>query len=171
MGKDFVQFQCHHCNHCCTEVVCLPTPWDVIRIVKNTGANPFRFLEFLSPEELEGVPKNDPAWLRVDGEKFMMALRRDERGCYFLNKRTRKCNVYEARPILCRLYPFKLHETRDGQYKSFTLHTDVGCPRFRDGAVATAPLYTLYLDDLGHQEDYNRLVEGFNRKTYEAKSP
>lgn len=171
MGQDIVHFKCHHCNHCCTEVVCLPTPWDVIRIVRDTGANPIRFLEWLTPDELEGVFKNDSTWLRVDGEKYMMALRRGARGCHFLDKRTRKCTIYDARPLLCRLYPFKLHETRAGEFAGFSLHTDVGCPRHRDGAVATGPLYEIYLEDRDHHLDFDSLVAAFNRKVYKGKRP
>ena len=67
MGRDTVNFKCHHCSHCCRDVVCLPTPWDVLRIAMETGENPHEFLEFLTPEEIEGVNKNDPTWLRADG--------------------------------------------------------------------------------------------------------
>jgi Fe-S-cluster containining protein len=171
MGRLVVNFKCHHTGHCCTEVVCLPTPWDVIRIVRETRQAPEAFLEFITPEEITGVAKNDPAWLRVDGEKYMMALRRHGERCHFLDKKTRFCTIYEHRPILCRLYPFKLMETRDGELKGFCLHSDVGCPRHRDGAVDTKPLYDLYLDDRSHHEDYNALVEVFNRKEYAGKRP
>ncbi len=171
MGRDIVHFKCHHCNHCCTEVVCLPTPWDVVRIVKQTGADPYEFLEFLAPDEIGEVAKSDPTWLNCNGNRFIMALRRDERGCHFLDKRTRYCSIYEARPILCRLYPFKLQETRKGKFKGFTLHSDVGCPRHRDGEVPTKPLYDLYVDDSEHQEDYDDLVEVFNLDQYPGKRP
>ena len=164
MGKDIVQFKCHHCNHCCTEVVCLPTPWDVIRIVKHTGANPYEFLEFLAPDEISEVAKSDPTWLECEDGRYIMALRRDKKGCHFLDKKTRFCGIYEARPILCRLYPFKLQETRDGQFRGFVLHKDVGCPRHQDGEVPAKPLYDLYLEDSKHQEDYDDLVQVFNAK-------
>ena len=170
MGEEFVRFKCHHCNHCCTDVVCLPTPWDVRRIMKMTGKEPFEFLEFLTPEELEDVGPDDPTWLDVDGEPYIMALQRDETlGCTFLNNKTKFCSIYEARPILCRLYPFKIRETKDGKYKGFTLHSDVGCPKHKDGEVATKPLYDLYIQDDLNQEDYCELVEVFNSKKYEGK--
>lgn len=149
----------------------LPTPWDVIRIVRETGRRPSEFLEFLTPEEIEGVNKNDPTWLEVDGERYLMALERGPKGCHFLDKKTKYCSIYASRPLLCRLYPFKLHETRDGKFKGFSLHTDVGCPRFRDGVVATQPLYAIYREDLEHQGDYNTLVKVFNRKQYAGKKP
>lgn len=171
MGKDTVRFSCHHCGHCCTEVVCLPTPWDVVRIVKNTGKDPLDFLEFLTPEEIEDVDETDPTWLYCGDERFLMALRRDHKGCFFLDKQTRYCTIYESRPILCRLYPFKLEESREGKFKGFSLHTDVGCPRNQDGVYQTKPLYDLYLDDRGHQDDYEDMVRVFNKRKEADKKP
>jgi len=171
MGRDTVRFACHHCNHCCTEVVCLPTPWDVIRIVKGTGKHPKKFLEFLEDDEITGVQKNDPTWLKIGKKKYMMALRRNSKGCHFLDKKTRYCSIYEHRPLLCRLYPFKLQESGSGKFKGFTLHKDVGCPKHRDGVVETAPLYEIYLEDKDHQEEYDKLVAAFNKKDYPGKKP
>jgi len=167
MGKDIVRFKCHHCSYCCTAVVCLPTPWDVIRIVRAT-----EFLEFPTPEEVSGVAKSDLTWLECKGQRYVMALRRDEKeGCYFLDTKKRRCSIYESRPILCRLFPFKLHETRDGEFKSFSLHKDVQCPRYRDGVALTRPLYKLWVEDLKHQEDYDNLVKVFNRNKSANKQP
>lgn len=171
MGRHTVQFACHHCGHCCTEVICLPTPWDVIRIVKNTGKLPLEFLEFITPDDIQGVAKNDATWLEVGKQKFMMALKRDLKGCFFLDKKTRYCTIYEHRPLLCRLYPFKLHETRDGEFKAFSLHEDVGCPKNRDGVVSAEVLYGIYSEDKVHHEDYRALVEAFNRRDYPGKKP
>ena len=171
MGRDIVRFKCHSCGHCCTDVVCLPTPWDVIRIVKNTGESPYRFLEFLGPDEVSDVDDNDPTWLECGKKRYLMALKRGKRGCYFLNKKTGFCKIYEHRPLLCRLYPFKLQETKSGEFKGFTLHKDVGCPRNRDGEVPTKPLYKLYRQDCGNQVDYEDLVRVFNKRDYPGKKP
>lgn len=171
MGKLTVHFRCHHTGHCCKDVICLPTPADVIRIIRETGANPFKFLEFITPDDITGVNKNDPTWLEVGSDRYMMALRRDKKGCFFLDPKTRFCRIYDARPLLCRLYPFKLQEDREGNFRGFTLHTDVGCPRHRDGAMDTAPLYALYREDATNQEDYRVLVAAFNKKHYPEKQP
>ena len=99
-----------------------------------------------------------------------MALQRDEKtGCIFLNNKTRLCSIYEARPMLCRLYPFKVRETKSGKYKGFTLHGNIGCPKHKDGQVPTGPLHDLYIQDDLNQEDYCELVEVFNAKQYEGK--
>jgi Fe-S-cluster containining protein len=173
MGKNSVRFRCHSCGHCCTDVVCLPTPWDIIRIIRETDAHPDKFLEFLTPEEIAGVDTSDPTWLKVGDERYMMALRRGEKGCHFLNKRSKRCTIYESRPILCRLYPLQLQETRDGEFKGFRLHNhkDVLCPKHTDGTMATQPLYELYKDDAIHHEDYDKLVAFFNKQDYEGKKP
>lgn len=169
MGKNFVRFKCHHCSHCCTEVVCLPTPWDVRRIMRETGADPKDFLEFLPPDEISDVEEDDPTWLDVDGRKYIMALRRDGNGCHFLDRQTRFCSIYTSRPILCRLYPFAYEEPRNGNPPAFSLHTDVGCPRHRDGLVNVAPLLELFNEDQRHQQEYQALVREFSGKKYEGK--
>ena len=151
--------------------MCLPTPWDVIQIVRTTGLNPYKFIEFIPPDEISEVPKSDPTWLRRNGRRHMMALRRDKKGCYFRDPNRSGCTAYTSRPILCRLYPLKLHETRDGEFHSFTLHTNVGCPRHRDDEAPCGPAYELYLEDRKHQEDYADLVEFFNRNRSKDKRP
>jgi len=171
MGKEIVHFSCHHCGHCCTEVVCLPTPWDVIRIVKATGLKPLKFLEFITPDEITGVAKTDPTWIECQGQRYLMTLQRGPKGCHFLDKRTRHCRIYEHRPILCRLYPFRVLETRGGDFRGFALHSNVGCPRHRDGDVPVRPLYELYQEDCLHQEDYQALVRVFNARRDKNKRP
>jgi Fe-S-cluster containining protein len=152
-------------------VICLPTPWDIVRIIRDTGQDPHKFLEFVTPEDIDEVDEFDPTWLYVGDKKFMMALRRYSDGCHFLDKKTKYCTIYESRPILCRLYPFKVTEFRDGSFKGFTLHKDVGCPRYRDGLMAVKPLYDLYMEDTIHTDDYEAMVKEFNAKDYPEKKP
>ncbi len=171
MSRESVRFRCHHCGHCCTEVVCLPTPWDVLRIVRETGANPYLFLEFLGPDDISEVEPDDPTWLEVSRRRRIMALRRDEQACYFLDRATRFCTIYEHRPLLCRLYPFAHEESESGEYLGFSLHEDVGCPRHRDGRVPVAPLRAMFLEDQEHQEEYARLVKAFNNDPRPGKRP
>lgn len=164
MGKFTINFSCRHCGHCCRDVVCLPTPWDVVRLAREEGADPYKFLEFLSPDEIQGVSNSDRTWLRCNGTRYLMALRRSTKGCFFLDKRSLHCRAYAARPLLCRLYPFAVQESRHGQYKGFALHKDVECPRNRDDKKEAPPLYELYLEDKHHQMDYEDLVKFFNSR-------
>ena len=166
MGRFTVDFCCKHCGHCCRDVVCLPTPWDVVCLADDCDADPHQFLEFLTPDEISQVSKSDPTWLRCNGTRYVMALRRTSKGCYFLNKRSLHCRAYDSRPLLCRLYPFALQETRLGLFKGFALQKDVECPRHRDDKKQAQPLYDLYLEDQHHQDDYEDLVEFFNRRNH-----
>ena len=171
MGRRFVRFSCQSCGHCCTDVVCLPTPWDVMRIVREVRVHPEEFLVFITSDEITEVEDDDPTWLEVNGTRYLMALKRGKKGCVFLNKKTLKCKIYESRPILCRLYPFCYEETESGEYKRFTLHDDVGCPRVKGNRIPTEPLRALLEDDNAHQEDYQALVRAFNKKDYPGKKP
>jgi hypothetical protein len=65
----------------------------------------------------------------------------------------------------------RVQETRDGEFKGFTLHTSVGCPRFRDAVVEVEPLRQLYVQDTEHQEDYHELVRVFNARRDKNKRP
>jgi Fe-S-cluster containining protein len=151
-------------------LVALPTPWDVIRIVKATGLRPKKFLEFVTEDEVDEVDDDDPTWLKVKGTKYIMALKRDEEtGCFFLDNKTRYCKIYESRPILCRLYPLAVQEDAEGNFQGFTLHKDVSCPRHKDGVVDTKPLHDLYKEECEHQDDYEALVKVFNKKKYKGK--
>lgn len=173
MGRDVIHFRCHHCRHCCSEVICLPTPWDVVRIVRDTGEDPYDFLEFLMRDEITGVERSDPTWLQCNAKRYIMALRRGKKGCHFFRWKTATCKIYESRPMICRLYPFCLHETPLGGFEQFSLHEDkdVECPRHRDGTVETKPLYALYCEDQVHQQAYANLVREFNRKKSKNKEP
>ena len=177
MGKKSVRFRCHSCGHCCRDVICLPTPEDVRRIVRDTGLDPGDFLEFVGPDEITEVEEDDPTWLECRTKKkgktkrYVMGLRRDKKGCFFLDKKTLRCNIYESRPLLCRLYPFKLLETREGKFKGFSLHKDVGCPRHRDDVVEVGPLHKIHLQDCPNEEEYDRLVGVFNEDRRKGKRP
>jgi Fe-S-cluster containining protein len=171
MGRHQVKFSCHSCGYCCTEVVCLPTPYDVVRIVRDTQIDPRKFLEFLQPDEIDEVEADDPTWLNVGDTRYVMALRRGKKGCHFLRKKKLTCRIYESRPLLCRLYPFKYEEDKEGVYKGFSLHGDIACPRHRDGTVPTEPLKRLLDEDEKHQRDYNNLVAVFNKKDDAYKKP
>ncbi|HOQ32494.1 MAG TPA: YkgJ family cysteine cluster protein [Candidatus Hydrogenedens sp.] len=171
MGKKFVRFRCHHCGHCCTDVICCPTPYDICRIVQATHIPPKKFLSFIEPEEIQGVNKSDPTWLKIGNKKYLMTLKRTKKGCFFRDSKKGICKIYEHRPLLCRLFPFKLRQTRTGKVHSFSLHKDVGCPKHRDGIVYTDYLAKIWEEEQKHQEDYQDLVAFFNNPNKKGKKP
>lgn len=126
--------------------------------------HPRKFLAFITEDEITGVYKSDPTWLKIDGKKYMMTLKRGKKGCYFRDPVKSTCKIYDHRPLLCRLFPFKLRQRRDGGVHSFSLHKDVGCPKYRDGMVEVAELAKLWEVERENQEDYKNLVAFFNSK-------
>ncbi len=164
MGKFTVQFICHNCGHCCTDVVCRPTVRDAVRIAAAIDEEPTEFPEFRAPDEIDGVEPSDPTWLECGDERYIIVLRQIRDRCHFLRKKKKEtmCSIYDSLPILCRLFPFRLQTTRSGAYRGFTLHKDCDCPRYRDGLIETAPLYRLYREDDENQEDYEAMVRAFN---------
>jgi hypothetical protein len=64
-----------------------------------------------------------------------------------------------------------VHETREDEYKAFSLHKDVGCPKHRDDVYQTGPLYAMYLEDKKRQDDYFDLVDYFNDDDSPDKRP
>ncbi|HOV32815.1 MAG TPA: YkgJ family cysteine cluster protein [Candidatus Hydrogenedens sp.] len=171
MGKFFVNFKCHHYGYCCTNVICCPTPYDIVNIVKKTNLCPKIFLEFITPDKIEGINKSDPTWLKINGNKYLMTIKRTKNGCFFRDKQKGICKIYSHRPLLCRLFPFKVRETKLGEIHSFSLHRDIECPKYRDGVVNVKELAEIWAEEQKHQEDYQDLVEFFNNQTYNDKKP
>ena len=162
MGKHIVHFRCHSCGYCCTDAVCRLTPRDAVRIAKATGKHPLDFLEFRTPDQMSDVADTDPTWLECGDERYMMVIRHVSDRCFFLDERTVECGIYDTRPALCRLFPFKLHLTRNGEFRAFSLHKDCGCPRYLDGTVDAQDLYRLFVEDDENQDDYIAMVAAFN---------
>jgi len=171
MGKKTVRFKCHHCGYCCTDVICCPTPYDVTNIVKGTNLLPKEFLEFITPDEIEGINKSDPTWLKINGNKYLMTIKRTKNGCFFRDKQKGICKIYSHRPFLCRLFPFKVRETKTGKVHSFSLHKDIECPKHRDGSARVKELAEILEEEQKHQEDYQDLVEFFNNQPQNNKKP
>lgn len=87
---------------CCDSLVIAVTSFDVERIARHTGMRPWQFAH-LRKLDLN-VYNNDhvvECWEGKNREDYILALKsmpcrlRSEKGC----------SVYEARPMVCRLYP------------------------------------------------------------------
>lgn len=100
---------------CCQRAEILVTEDDVRRVTAQTGAAPDAFVERRRPVDPEYVAPDgdDPNWLRLtvreDGTRRM--LRRQANGdCVFLG--AAGCRLpLDARPLVCRLYPFAFTES------------------------------------------------------------
>ncbi len=77
--------KCQRCAACCTEKTVALTEADVERISKRTSVNFYR--------------------VRMTGSKIMNWKEHQERQyCVFLNLNTKRCDIYEDRPQVCKEY-------------------------------------------------------------------
>jgi Fe-S-cluster containining protein len=108
MSEEFLCARCaRHTRTCCQDTQIYVTPGDVERIAARTGRRDF--YEFRLPDDpiyLDNA--DDPLWalhvFREDGTRRI--LKHEPNGdCTFLGEQG--CTLpIEARPLICRLYPF-----------------------------------------------------------------
>ncbi|MHC1630242.1 MAG: YkgJ family cysteine cluster protein [Methanoculleaceae archaeon] len=103
-----IGFSCQHCGSCCSgdDFLVILTPAEVRAIRTASGTDPAAPY----PGFIEGP----------DGSRFTLAwcLRAENGKCPFLEGN--RCRIYEARPWICRTYPFWLDGDR--------LRVDDCCP-------------------------------------------
>ena len=90
------RFHCERCPaYCCSYPVIRVTKKDLRRLAEHLGLSLKRTLK--AHTEAEGK-----------GKKRILRHRKDEHYgtvCRFLDRETRRCTVYEARPEICRDFP------------------------------------------------------------------
>lgn len=117
-----IGFSCQKCGHCCRPAFgdnrVLLTQKDVLEIAEHTGLSKGDIITPMLPDDLEllsfssGTP--DIAGIEIDTEgnihTFGWMLRRKSNGdCRFIEDEKEclnRCKIYDARPMLCRTYPF-----------------------------------------------------------------
>ncbi|WP_457559009.1 YkgJ family cysteine cluster protein [Candidatus Harpocratesius sp.] len=110
-GKKLME-KCNNCGNCCTasqEGDVLIFPLDFHRLLKNFQINPklliSRYLKIIEYEYFI----RDENFLLTEISKFVpvFSIRmQKKKGCPFYNSKSKKCNVYSARPDQCRFFPF-----------------------------------------------------------------
>ncbi|MEM4348760.1 MAG: YkgJ family cysteine cluster protein [Candidatus Anstonellaceae archaeon] len=102
--------ECRFCTaRCCRGLAVVLTIPEAKRMVKNIGLKAEEFLEFSCNINSKETP-HYPLLVRQGGkiyEYFLILRRRNKKECIFLQKDMR-CQIYQHRPAVCRLYPFEL---------------------------------------------------------------
>ena len=145
---------CLRCGKCCTSFgVCL-TSFDLIRIIDHTGLDPKDFVQFM-PEQPDR--ERTELAILIDGEFFLMVLKWNKKfDCCFYGKSG--CNIYPARPMLCRTYPFclksgKLTDTKSRSCSDNWVPEDIDLMRYCTDM-------TQYRKEVNR---YNQLVKAWNK--------
>ncbi|BAA30805.1 YkgJ family cysteine cluster protein [Pyrococcus horikoshii] len=95
--KEDFRFKClDNCGKCCIEND-IPLREEDIERIKKLGYDEDYFVDFTK--------------MVYRGPKFLgytLKKRPFDNACVFLDPETKKCRIYEHRPLACRLYPFAL---------------------------------------------------------------
>ena len=119
------------CQDSCGGKCCSLTAWEGA-FVFLTKEDRQRLTRYLQKPIEEIAEFNFFDWTRFSTVKtFQWYLRPGKYGCQFL--KTGKCQVYDARPIQCRTYPYWAENlTNDGQW---TEKTKKACPGIGKGIL------------------------------------
>ncbi|MEX2757209.1 MAG: YkgJ family cysteine cluster protein [Candidatus Sigynarchaeota archaeon] len=118
-------------GECCHEHTVLLTHHDVKRILHGTNIDPRDLVVFFQAHEgyvdlevLGGYPaimlEGEPCYM---GLRFIVDDQDARRHCRFLDHQTSKCSIHAFKPMVCRAYPFLVHNGR------ITRHKKIRCKR------------------------------------------
>ncbi|MEZ5359832.1 MAG: YkgJ family cysteine cluster protein [Candidatus Zixiibacteriota bacterium] len=130
--NDTFQFSCKKHGDCCTNretnpILC--TPYDAFKLQTHLGVNSGEFKKYFADLVLASDPEF-PVML-VSSPK----LNEHFDQCVFLDNNN--CRVYEARPLVCRLYPLGRILDNDMTSYFFKVDTDKHC------GLGKGPSYTI----------------------------
>ena len=128
--KDWVPFRCRLCGNCCRDLRgnLMPEQLDAYRLarfLRERGEVEFMedfYTKYTYPDMLEGF-----------FPVFLMNTVGPNDSCVFL--KDGRCSVYEARPRVCRLYPFTAFPGQRGKAFNFFRCMDSHSAHFSDGKI------------------------------------
>ena len=124
--KDWVPFRCRLCGNCCRNLRgnLMPEQIDAYRLarfLRKRGEEDF-YTRYTYPDMLEGF-----------FPIFLINTVDPDDSCVFL--KDGRCSVYEARPRVCRLYPFTAFPGQRGKAFHFFQCMDSNYAHFSDGKI------------------------------------
>ena len=128
--KDWVPFRCRLCGSCCRDLRgnLMPEQLDAYRLarfLRERGEVEFMedfYTKYTYPDMLEGF-----------FPVFLINTVDPDDSCVFL--KDGRCSVYEARPRVCRLYPFTAFPGQRGKAFHFFQCMDNNSAHFSDGKI------------------------------------
>ncbi len=128
--KDQVCFQCRRCGNCCRDLEgqLMLEPLDayhLARLLREQGKAASIddvYVRYAHPDIVEGI-------LPI----YLMDTVGPGHACVFL--KDGRCSVYEARPYVCRIYPFSVRPGERGRTFEYFRCVDQHAAHFSDGRV------------------------------------
>ena len=109
------RFKCIRCGNCCTDekTIVNLTYSDILRIKEGLNLSLKEVIEIIGfyfyDKELSEEERKKMVITPMMTEKGLAfaGLRKDDSGvCYFYDKNTERCKIYDLRPNFCRTFPF-----------------------------------------------------------------
>ena len=119
-----VHFECERCALCCKDT---EKRTRKILLLKEEARR-------ISDTTLENI--GNFAERTKESEPYVNVMRKHGGECHFL--REGSCSIYEARPIVCRFYPFKLENLGNDRY-IFSYTSE--CPGIGKGPLLQEPFF------------------------------
>jgi len=160
--QKLLQFRCTCCGNCCREPIVLVTDEDVRRVVSHTQEKPEDIVRFYRPNEVAWGTRN-PGWIRFRGGRRILGLRRNRRGCRYLDPDD-LCTIYAYRPVTCRRYPFDVELDAQGGLEGMSISRSVDCPYELDGQTLEAEIASICAWEDAEESPYHQKVKSWNRR-------
>jgi len=100
---DPIHFLCQGCGRCCTVFYINVTDADISRIARETGRRPQDFVDLCPRGSI--IDQDEDCNLKMKDGIYRIVLAETRGRCIF-QLADRRCEIYESRPLPCRLFPF-----------------------------------------------------------------
>lgn len=159
-------FRCTECGECCRRLRVALTVLDLSRLARHTLTPAHELVQWLSPSEVDmtGEPQS---FVELSIGKRLMGLAQREGACVHL-ARDNRCQVYAARPLDCRAYPFDFTLEADGKRRLSLLALE-GCAFASDGTQDLAAIERTEAARTRELEQHRALVARWNRLAWHRR--
>jgi len=155
-----LKFRCTGCGNCCKEPLLPLTDADVRRIARRTGDPPSEIVRFVDKNAI-AMDDEPEAFVTLRQGKRVMILRHERGGCRYLGDDDR-CQIYTARPLGCRIFPFDPRWAKDGTLRRLKLIQAAECLYESDGVNDVDQMRTLHQAYEAATRDYQDKIATWN---------
>jgi Fe-S-cluster containining protein len=157
-----LNFRCTGCGNCCRDPLLPLTDADLGRIVDHTSLPAAEVVKWVSSREID-LAHDDANFVLLRAGRRAMVLRHMRGRCRFLGSDDR-CNIYSARPLGCRIFPFDPTFDRNHKLLRLRMIQATDCPYESDGKNDVRQLRRLHRETERELAEYHTKVEKWNRE-------
>jgi Fe-S-cluster containining protein len=161
IDRKLLKFHCTSCGNCCREPLLPLTDRDLRRLVQHTGQRPDALVRWVTAQQID-LDDEPEAFVDLRIGKRVMTLRHQRSGCLFLGP-DQRCQIYEARPLGCRVFPFDSKFDRAGRLRRLELIQATECPYEETGKQRLPVIRAQQQQFLDDVDAYQAKIAAFNQ--------